>query len=479
MCVTSPLQGNIQLKGAKNERSSLGLSNVELMGLGQQYMPGQARNQTYVSRLQCVQAAVEAQIERAAKESPNKKVGLIIFGNDVTIVGDGMQEQETVAGDKLRSWDNLVQAGERFKLTQPIKDAKDALIKCLWELEPSGQTALGPALHLGVSIAGHAPASQVVLCTDGLANLGLGSLEGDKEQFSMFYTEVAERAKLGGLSVNVITLKGTDCSVESLAVVTSQTSGQITRVDALQLTKEFGSVLANPILATGCFAKVLLHNGLQFRGELDDEDDATRNWLVRDIGNVTATTEASFSYGFRPKDVSDLSNRSSVPFQLQVTYDRPDGGKYLRCVTETISLTGKREEAEQNADARVIGSHAAQRAARYAAEGNYERAQMEARSANRFMLRSKQVGKVNDGELTAWQSNVETMDKVIRNLRQTEQKSESDVRYIPDGCGLNQGAAIGEAKAKSRKMNRKNADSASVTIHQQQAVSSKKLWGLW
>jgi hypothetical protein len=33
----------------------------------------------------------------------------------------------------------------------------------------------------------------VVLCTDGLANTGIGSLEGKKDDYTPFYTELAEQ----------------------------------------------------------------------------------------------------------------------------------------------------------------------------------------------------------------------------------------------------------------------------------------------
>lgn len=39
-------------------------------------MPGQRRDVTYVSRLQCVQAAIDQQLEVLAKEHPKAKVGL-------------------------------------------------------------------------------------------------------------------------------------------------------------------------------------------------------------------------------------------------------------------------------------------------------------------------------------------------------------------------------------------------------------------
>ena len=44
-----------------------------------------------------------------------------------------------------------------------------------------GSTALGPALTIACSVASKGnPGSKVVICTDGLANLGIGSVEGNE-----------------------------------------------------------------------------------------------------------------------------------------------------------------------------------------------------------------------------------------------------------------------------------------------------------
>jgi len=71
-------------------------------------------------------------------------------------------------------------------------------------LEEGGQTALGPAILLAVTMASKATGSKVIMCTDGLANIGLGSLDGltDDQQYkssSDFYSKLGETAKLSGL----------------------------------------------------------------------------------------------------------------------------------------------------------------------------------------------------------------------------------------------------------------------------------------
>ncbi len=67
-------------------------------------------------------------------------------------------------------------------------------------LEERGGTALGPALTVAVSMACQVPGSKVIICTDGMANVGLGSLEGvdDSEEkrtkTEEFYTAISDMA---------------------------------------------------------------------------------------------------------------------------------------------------------------------------------------------------------------------------------------------------------------------------------------------
>lgn len=53
-----------------------------------------------------------------------------------------------------------------------------------------------------------------------------------------------------------------------------------------------------------------------FKEEADDEQ--SRLWMVRDLGNVTDESNCSFSYTFRPKEEVDLTGLETVPFQVGV-----------------------------------------------------------------------------------------------------------------------------------------------------------------
>jgi len=262
-------------------------------------------------------------------------------------------------------------------------------------------------------------ASKVIICTDGLANAGIGSLEGQKAIYNAFYTECAEQAKLKGVSVSLMTLKGTDCNVEALSLVTEQTGGDVSRVDPSDLKKNLNDIMSTKIVAYGAMAMVLLHRGLQFKGEVADEKE-NRNWIVKDLGNVTAESECSFSYGFRPKSEWDLTGIDSIPFQVQLLFTRPNGMQCLRVATAVVKVTDDRAQAEKSADINVISTHMAKRAAKLAKDGDYEAAQLEARAAQRFMVRNR----VGDESLNDFVEQVESVDVLLRKQKGKEQTSE-------------------------------------------------------
>jgi len=275
------------------------------------------KNTTFVSRLQSVQAAVSNQLELLEKQHPNKKIGLIVFNSDVTILGDGKQEPLVIAGDRLNNYEELIQIGDNFHLERTIHESKGDLEKKLWELEENGQTALGPALLLAISIAGKKPGSQVILCTDGLANIGVGSIEDSPQKDIIeIYPKMAEEAKRRGVVVSIISIIGSGCSLETLGIVTDTTNGQIDRVDPLSLSKNFRSCLSEVLLATNSIANVYLQEGLCF---IDEEIQG--NILHKEIGNITAETIYTFYYGFQDKKKKKKMKKKII-FQIKKIFQK-------------------------------------------------------------------------------------------------------------------------------------------------------------
>lgn len=294
MCVSQEVEGTMRLKGNHADRyRSLNTEGEN------QWMPRQRRDVTYITRLQGLQAAVDNQLEELSKEHPKRRVGLVTFNSEVTVIGDGSAVPLTIAGDKLYKKDELTKIGAELDLPSDITASRETLGKKLFELEEGGQTALGPALLVSMTMACQVPGSKVIICTDGMANVGLGSLDNlaTTEQFevaSLFYQEVSQIAKDRGVSVSVLTIAGTECKLVELGRVASVTGGQVNTVDPLKLTQEFGNILAEPIIATRVTATFVVHRGLYIRHEADKTSKA-----VKEVGNVTRETEITFEYGVR------------------------------------------------------------------------------------------------------------------------------------------------------------------------------------
>ena len=118
-------------------------------------------------------------------------------------------------------------------------------------MEENGSTALGPAVATSIAMAAASgvPGSQVVICTDGLANVGLGAFdevvsEDDQAAVDKFYTTLGEFAKEQGLTINIISIIGDDCNLDALSKLAEMTGGEINRVNPVELTNNFANILS-------------------------------------------------------------------------------------------------------------------------------------------------------------------------------------------------------------------------------------------
>jgi hypothetical protein len=152
------------------------------------YFPGQNTANTFVSRRQCVMAAIENQLTETLKGDPNKRIGLVTFNNEVVIFGDCTEDSKHILGDKLYKKADILSDLAPVKIKTPIKESYDRILLNLNKIEAAGATSLGPAILSAIELAGKgSPGSAVVLCTDGLANIGLGNLDPVTEETKQFY----------------------------------------------------------------------------------------------------------------------------------------------------------------------------------------------------------------------------------------------------------------------------------------------------
>jgi hypothetical protein len=183
MCVTSEIDQLMsewaQLRGTLQGAAPVADAALNPEGASQR-LPNQKANAQYISRLSCMKAAVDLHLERLRKQHPHRRVCLITFSDDVTIVGDGTTAPVVVTGDKLSNYEDLIASGLNFS-NLLASASKSELSDRVRALQEGGATALCPALAVAVGLATREKGkrSEIILCTDGASNIGIGSLDGD------------------------------------------------------------------------------------------------------------------------------------------------------------------------------------------------------------------------------------------------------------------------------------------------------------
>ncbi|XP_065179565.1 uncharacterized protein LOC135810028 [Sycon ciliatum] len=323
MSVTTEVPGRFQLRGRIN--STPGRISGDSLD---QRLPNERRNVTYVSRLQAMQAAVDDQLTTMKEKFPARRVALIAFNNEVRVIGTSDQVEVVITGDKLNNKETLLRMGSSAGLPGTVKDVVSSLSEKLFQLEEDGATALGPALLVSIALAGQEAGSKVIICTDGLANVGLGNLEDitpdnpeKMKQAQEFFDECGELATEKGVSVSVVTIEGNRCRTLELGSVADSTGGAIDTVDPMHLTERFGSILSNPVIATNVTAKLLLHNKLYVR-QSENPEDHTQSVIEQRVGNVTKETEVTFEFGIKTDKKKKGKDKAKKAGALDTVVDR-------------------------------------------------------------------------------------------------------------------------------------------------------------
>jgi len=349
-------------------------------------MAGILKNPQYFSRLECVKIAILGQLSNLAKNVPNAKVGFVAFGNEVLIYGDkaSLEKEDIISGNILDNYETLIEKAAPFAKTHfnsSITKILPALQNTVKLMSTNGCTALGPALCVSTSIASKgSPGSKVIICTDGLANVGIGSVEGQASQNSQiaksFYSKLGDYAKHSGVVISIITIASSECRLDLLSPTVNLTNGDIIKVSPLDLDKNFAEILSEKLIATNAAVEVHLQKAFMFTNEEETALKSEKSVMVKEIGNATKDTIITFEYDI--KDSNELKNQNidkeqikEIIFQAQISFTGMDKKKCIRSITKRQEIATDIEEFKKNIkNNEIINEHAHQQAFKFAAKGD-------------------------------------------------------------------------------------------------------------
>lgn len=338
----------------------------------------------YLSRLYAMQHMVCSQIDTLKAQNPDNHVGLVAFSDAVTLYGDGTGAVAVIDEGRLYEFEELVAAGERMRLSaKPLGECDEGLKKHCQGLRAHGQTALGPALLVCLAAAGRTAGSQVIICTDGLSNVGVGALSKyptdlEREFSSAFYKRATEYAVGKGVAVSVISIEGEDCNLVELGSLAQATGGSVQRVRPDQLDTAASTVTSDMVVASQVEMRMVLHTSLQpYAMCQPDRNLAGLNSQVHRLASVTSNSEVVFQFGpATPEKIAALPRPPTsplrVPFQLQVRYTNLAGQHCMRVFTDDLPVTDDLNHAKTNMDVDLLIMHGARSSAQLALAKDFD-----------------------------------------------------------------------------------------------------------
>jgi len=249
-----------------------------------------------------------------------------------------------------------------------------------------------------------------LICTDGLANVGIGNLDLKGETqlaAATVYSDIAEVAKQHGITVSVVSIRGDDCSMESLGTLADATNGEVDIVDPIELGTKSVNALNIPIVATNVEINVYVRKELQFFNG--------KSTITETYGNDTSESDISFSY--RP--LTPIQQTKCLLFQVQVRYTRLDGSRCLRILTKSQHITSDRDTTEKALVSSIIGMHALHESASLAQLGEYQHARVNLISNQRLLQRGM-ITRSDQKEYINFIKQAERLDGFMREAQQMD-----------------------------------------------------------
>jgi len=344
------------------------------------------------------------------------------------VIGDGSSAVVNVSGDKLNNFDSLLEEGKKVHITNNIKKTQKDLINKLYKLQESGTTALGPALVVSLGIASASRGNTIVLLTDGLANVGIGSMEElftEEQQAAaeQFYRKVGELAQECGTTISITSIEGSECKMENLGLAAELSNGEVDIVDPLQLTNNFANILSKSIVATECNLIFKVHQGMIIQ---DDQTEVGGETLAKNVGNVTNDLTITFEYSIKSlKDLKKLEIEmlKILPFQVQIYFKDITGAKKVRCISKQQPITTDKEMAEKNIDVNVVSANTVQQCAKLASKGMYSESRQKMVQNQKMMKRNVRTVEQNRG-YSSYVNAAAELDNALLEQEDEEDKTE-------------------------------------------------------
>ena len=317
------------------------------------------------ANLAAVKRSLNTSIDSLTANAPDTMFGLIEFESSVLSRNLETGEAVHLPQESFASLDKIIESTknllDKIKLVN-VGQNSDKLRGHVQALRDQGGTALGPAAAMAYVIAKHRNVGRVVLLTDGLANEGIGALEGYQvTPANSYYENLGKKFLEIGAAVDVVGIaSGAGMELKTLGLLPEATGGQMYYVTPNELDRSISELAGATMLGRDVEVRLITPPGITIKdasGVSRSVVDTLKKKSESKIGVVSKDNELYFEVA-----PNKVIKESEVPIQVQVTYTDEEGARRVRAVTTTLRVSKDEDEIMKTLDPTVGATFVTQKA---------------------------------------------------------------------------------------------------------------------
>ena len=380
------------------------------------------------ANLSAVKRSLNTSIDSLAANAPDTMFGLIEFESSVLARNLETGEPILLPQDSFASLDAIMNSTkkllDKIKLIHVGKNAKK-LKGHVQALQDQGGTALGPAIAMAYVIAKHRDVGRVVLLTDGLANEGIGALEGFQvTPASKYYEDLGKMFLDVGTAVDVVGIaSGAGMELKTLGLLPEATGGQMYYVTPNELDRSISELAGASLLGRDVEVRLVTPPGISIK-DASGVSRAVIDTLKKKSESKVGVVGADHELYFEVAPEKEIKT-PEVPIQVQVTYTDGEGARRVRVVTTKLKVSKKEDEIMATLDPTVGATFVTQKAGEESFGGDREKGRKRIASFRSAM--KKKAGAAPK----AVKDMLEKADQVLETEDEEIQRQEEAMRMAP------------------------------------------------
>lgn len=233
---------------------------------------------------------------------------------------------------------------------------------------------------------------------------------------------MGEKAKEKGIAISLITFQDSESEIVILQEMVKRSGGEIIRVKPQEILDDFDDLLSNRIVASNVSFTINLNRYLTFRNEEKSTFTNNGSSLSKEVGNASKETELYYEFKFKKAfKLADMENvnleSGTLPFQVVIKYVNKQGNTMQRVITRVLKISDNKSEIEKQAIFDIISANAMQKAANFAAKGDYTQAQGNAFLWRRYMNNNSMSNNNARSNFILFNNNFSAFNRNLYNAR--------------------------------------------------------------